>query len=159
MALFNLAISKEESRESTTFGTLPTADLIKEVVVGEKGLVRIGYSARFKSSVSAAGKAAIFIGANQLRIFTTEAKAIASGTIGLGFRNLSSSTGTGLQVYASGDATGTDVTTGQLLSVSTEGGMAELWLAAGTYDVSVQYRATEGKVTAKERRLWVEAPE
>lgn len=159
MALFNLAISKEETRESATFGTLPTADLIKEVIVGEKGLVKIGYSARFKSSVSAAGKAAIFLGANQLKLYTTESKAVAASTIGTGFRNLSSSNTTGLAVYASGDAVGADATTGQLLSVSLDGGMAELWLAAGTYDISVQYRATEGKVSAKERRLWAEVPE
>jgi hypothetical protein len=159
MALFNLAISKEESRESTVFGTLPTADLIKEVVVGEEGLVRIGYSARFKSSVSAAGKAAVFLGVNQLKLFTTESKAVAASTVGLGFRSLSSGSNAGLVTYASGDAVGADATTGQLLSTSLDGGMAELWLAAGTYDISVQYRATEGKVTAKERRIWVETPE
>lgn len=159
MALFSLAIAKEESRESTVFGTLPTADLIKEVVVGEKGLVRIGYSARFKSSVSAMGKAAIFIGANQLKLYTTEAKAVATSTIGVGFRNLGSSSATGLAAYASGDATGADVTTGQLLSTSLESGMATLFVGAGTYDISVQYRATEGKVTAKERRIWVETAE
>lgn len=159
MALFNLAISKEESRESTTFGTLPTADLIKEVVVGEKGLVKIGYSARFKSSVSAAGKAAIFLGANQLKLYTTESKVVSASTVGLGFRSLSSGSNAGLVTYASGDAVGTDATTGQLLSTSLDGGMAELWLAAGTYDISVQFKATEGKVTAKERRLWCEIPE
>lgn len=159
MALFSLTISKEESRESATFGTLPTADLIKEIKVGEKGLVRIGYSARYKSSVSGAGKAAIFLGTNQLKLYTTESKVVSTSTIGTGFRNLSSSTNIGLATYASGDAAGVDATTGQLLSVSLEGGMAELWLAAGTYDIGVQFKATEGKVTAKERRLFVEVPE
>lgn len=158
MALFNLAISKEESHESTVFGTLPTADLIKEVKVGEKGLVRIGYSARFKSSIAAAGKAAIFLGANQLRLYTTEAKPQQCSTNGTGFRHLSSGF-SGLVTSTSGTATGADVTTGQLISGGIEGGMAELWLAAGTYEVSVRFLASEGTVTAKERRLWVETPE
>lgn len=159
MALFSLAIAKEETRENTAFGTLPTADLIKEVKVGEKGLIRIGYSARFKSSVSGAGKAAIFLGANQLKLFTNEAKVVSASTTGTVFRQLSSATTTGLAANTASEATGTDSTTGQLLSTSFEGGMAELWLAAGTYDVSIQFKATSGSVSAKERRLWVETPE
>jgi hypothetical protein len=159
MALQFLFIAKEETRESATFGTLPTADLIKEVNVGEKGLLRIGYSARFKSSVSGAGKAAIFIGSNQLKIYTTEPKVQAATTVGTTFRQLSSSTFTGLATSTAGEAVGADVTTGQLISASIEGGMAELFIAAGTYDVSIQYKATSGSVTSKDRRLWVETPE
>lgn len=158
MALQSLAISKEETRESATFGTLSTADLIKEVKVGEKGLVRIGYSARFKSSVSAAGQAAVFIGANQLKLYTTEPKAVAAVTVGTTFRQLSSSF-SGLATSTSGEATGSDVTTGQIISVSASGGEISLFVAAGTYEVSVQYKATSGSVSAKERRLWVETPE
>ena len=158
MALFSLAIAKEESRESTTFGTLPTADLIKEVVVGEKGLLRIGYSARFKSNGSGTGKATIFLGANQLKFYTTEPKAISVSTVGTTYRHLSSSPA-GLVTSTSGEAIGPDVTTGQLIAAATEGGMATLFVGAGTYEVSVQYRATAGNVSAKERRLFVEVPE
>lgn len=159
MALFSLVVAKEESRENTSFGTLPTADLIKEVKVGEKGLLRIGYSARFKSSVAGAGQAAIFLGANQIKLYTTEPKGVAAATTGTVFRQLSSSATTGLSANSSNEASGADVTTGQLLSATLQGGMAELFLAAGTYEVSVQYKAASGSVTAKERRLWVEAPE
>lgn len=158
MALFNLAISKEESRESATFGTLPTADLIKEVVVGEKGLVRIGYSARFKSSVSGAGKAAIFLNTNQLRSYTTESKVQQCATNGTAFRQLTTAPA-GLLTSIAGTATGADVMTGQAISASLEGGMVSLWVAAGTYEVSVRFLASEGTVTAKERRLWCEVPE
>jgi hypothetical protein len=158
MALYSLAIAKEEMRESATFGTLPTADLIKEVVVGKHGLVRVGYSARFKSSVSSAGRAAIFLGANQIKEYTTEPKVVSASTVGTTFRHLSSSF-RGLVTSTSGEATGADVTTGQLLTANLEGGMAELWLAEGTYEISVQYKATSGNVTAKERRLWCEVPE
>ncbi len=158
MALFSLAIAKEESRESATFGTLPTADLIKEVKVGEKGLVRVGYSARFKSSVSSAGQAAIFLGANQVKLYTTEPKAVAAATIGTTFRHLSTRYA-GLATSTAGEATGADVTTGQLISASVEGGEAILWLAAGTYDIGIEFKASSGSVTAKERRLFVEVPE
>lgn len=158
MALFSLTIAKEESRESTAFGTLTTPDVIKGVVVGEKELVRVGYSARFKSSVSSAGAAAIFLGANQLKLYTTEPKVVSAATFGTVFRQLSSSGETGLQSNISNEATGSDVTTGQLISATTQGGMAELFLAPGTYDISVQYKATSGSVTAKDRRLWVEVP-
>jgi hypothetical protein len=158
MALQSLVIAKEETRESATFGTLPTADLIKEIKVSEKGLLRIGYSARFKSSVSGAGKAAIFLGANQLKLYTTEPKVQTVSTVVTTFRHLST-TWNGLTVSTSGEATGADVTTGQLVSASVEGGEASLWVAPGTYEVSVQYRATSGNVAGKERRLWVETPE
>jgi hypothetical protein len=159
MALYSLAVAKEETRESATFGTLPTADLIKEVVVGKHGLIRIGYSARFKSSVSGAGKATLFLGANQFKIYTTEPKVQQASTVGTTFRHLSSGSLNGLTTSTSGEAVGADVTTGQLISAGLDGGMAELWVAEGTYEVSVQYKATSGSVTAKERRLWIETPE
>jgi hypothetical protein len=158
MALQALAIATEQERTSTTFGTLPTADLIKEVKVGEKGLLRIGYSARFKSSASGAGQAAIFIGTNQIKLFTTEPKAVAAVTIGTTFRHLTSRYA-GLAASTAGEATGVDATTGQLISASTEGGEAVLWVAPGTYDVSIQFKATSGSIFVKERRLWVETPE
>lgn len=158
MALFSLAIPTEGSREGTTFATMPTPDAIKEVVVGEKGLVRIGYSARFKSSVSGVGRAAIFIGANQLRSYTTESKVQQCATNGTAFRQLTTAPA-GLLTSTSGTATGADMTTGQAISASLEGGMVSLWVAAGTYEVSVRFLASEGAVNVKERRLWVEVPE
>jgi hypothetical protein len=158
MALFSLVIAKEETRESASFGTLPTADLIKEVKVGEKGLVRIGYSARFKSSVSGAGNAAIFIGANQLKLYTTEPKVQSTATVGTTFRHLSTGF-SGLVTSTAGEAVGADVTTGQMIAASVSGGEISLFLAAGTYEVSVQYKGTSGSVSAKERRLYVETPE
>lgn len=153
-----LVIAKEESRESATYGTLATPDEIKEVVVPENGIVLIGYSAKFKSSVSASGAAAIFLNANQLKEYTTEPKDIAAGTTATTFRNLTSSW-RGLSTASAGEAIGADVTTGQLIGSSLAGGLAAVFLAAGTYTVSVRFKAVEGKVTAKERRLWVGVPE
>jgi hypothetical protein len=158
MALFSLAIAKEETRESATFGTLPTADLIKEVKVSERGLLRIGYSARFKSSVSGAGAASVFLGANELKLYTTEPKVQFATSVGTTFRHLSTGF-SGLVTSTAGEAVGADVTTGQMIAASVSGGEISLFLAAGTYDISVQYKATSGSVTAKDRRLFVETVE
>lgn len=35
------------------------------------------------------------------------------------------------------------------------GGFCTVWAAAGTYDVSVQFKSSSGSVTAKNRKLWV----
>src|SRR5690349_10367695 len=80
-------IATEESRESTSFGTLTTADEIKSVVLPENGLLVVGYSAIVKSSVSAAGRAAIFVGSNQLKTGTGSGPPSAeqAATVGTGF--------------------------------------------------------------------------
>lgn len=153
-----LVIAKEESLVSATYGTLATPDEIKEVKVPENGIVLIGYSAKFKSSVSGAGAAAIFLNANQLKEYTTEPKDAATGTTATTFRNLTSSW-RGLSTASAGEATGADVTTGQLIGSSLIGGLAAVFLAAGTYTVSVRFKASSGSVSAKERRLWVGVPE
>ena len=64
-------ISAEESRTNTAFGTMATADEITGVVVPQNGLMVIGYTATAKSSVSGEGRAAIFIGSNQLKADST----------------------------------------------------------------------------------------
>lgn len=153
-----LVIAKEESRESTAFGTLTTPDEIKEVKVPENGIVLVGFSGKVKSSVAAAGAAAIFLGANQVTEYTTEPKAVAATTVGTTFRNVTS-TWRGLTAASAGEAVGVDATTGQLIGSSLAGGLAAVFLAAGTYSISIRYKATEGKVSAKERRLWVGVPE
>jgi hypothetical protein len=35
------------------------------------------------------------------------------------------------------------------------GGVCYVFAAAGTYDVSVQFKASSGSITAKSRKLWV----
>lgn len=154
-------IATEETRENVAFGTLTTKDEITEVVLPTNGLIAIGYMAIVKkSSASAeAGRAAIFLGANQLKVSSTSAAPIVQeaanlagtesfatlGTIGRGLRFASEGVGTSV------------VTTGQVLGQGEEGGsgFCYVFAAAGTYTVSVQYRATAGKITAKERKLWV----
>lgn len=153
-------IGTEESRTNVAFGTLTTADEITNVVLPENGLIVIGYKANFKSSVSGAGRAAIFLGANQLKASNTAGSGapvvVEIATESTIFRLLTSSTGTGL-VSASPETT--DVTTGMLLGggmpSNTSNGLAFVYAAAGTYAVSIQFKASSGSITAKERKLWV----
>lgn len=148
-------IATEQSRSSTSFGTLTTADEIPNVELAENGLIIVGYLAKFKSSVSEAGRAAIFLGSNQIKKMAAGAVPAVqeAQTVGTAFAGLSSAY-SGLS--QGGENPGADVTTGQLVHAAGSGigGVCFLFAAAGTYTVSVQYKATSGSVTAKERKLW-----
>lgn len=151
-------IATEETRESTSFGTLTTKDEITGVVVPANGLIVIGYAALVKSSVSGAGRLSIFIGSNQLKRSSSvsEAPVVSEvGTLGTAFTTFFSD-GTGL----AGAEGGTSLaTTGHAIgsgSTFGHGPLCVVFLAPGTYNISVQYKATSGSVTAKERKLWVE---
>lgn len=147
-------IATEQSRENTAFGVLSTADEIKEVVLPENGLIAIGYMAKVKSSVSAAGRAAVFVGSNQLKaIKVGEPVEQEAATIGTNLTQLST-TGHGLENGGEEGLTAADVTTGQVVGVGSKGGIAYVFAAAGTYAISIKYKATSGSVTAKERKLW-----
>lgn len=130
-------VSTEQSRESTSFGTLSTADEITGVVVPTGGLLTVTYTAQVKSSVSGAGRIAVYVGSNAMGSEST--------TFETSFARVYTEPG-GLNKGA-GTAT---VTTGRAL-----GSLQIGELAAGTYAVSVQYKATSGSVTAKERVLRV----
>lgn len=157
-------IATEESRTNTAFGLLTTPDRVQNIVLGTDGLICVAYQALWKSDVASAGAASIFVGANQVKMSGN------NNTYPLAFNN---TTGTTVNTYGAlasdprygligangATATGSHVTTGQLVSASTttlaHGGVAVIFAAAGTYDVSIQYKASSGTVTAKERKLWV----
>jgi len=148
-------IATEQTRENVAFGTLTTADEVKSVVLPENGLIAIGYVAKWKSSVSEAGKAAVFIGANQLKT-SPEAAVQEATTSGTSFLTL----GTAATGLTSSTGATAFTTTGQTLASSTgaaaaTGGLCYVFAAAGTYNISIQFKATSGSVTAKERKLWV----
>jgi hypothetical protein len=144
-------IATEESRTNTAFGTLTTADEIKSVVLPENGLLLIRFTALVKSSVEGNGRVALFLGTNQLKLPGVTVPVVSEV----------STSGTNFSTIAPGPAglvrlNGTSyVTTGMTLSDS-GGGVCEVEAAAGTYNVSVQYKAASGSVTAKERKLYVE---
>jgi len=144
-------IATEQTRENVAFGKLTTPDEVASVVLPSNGLIAIGYAAKWKSSVAGAGRAAIFLGASQLKLSTTAAVAEVQ-TEGTEFKTLTSSTAAeGLQSTV---GTATFTTTGQSLSGG-QGGMTFVFAEAGTYAVSIQFKATSGNVAVKERKLWI----
>ncbi|HET7455395.1 MAG TPA: hypothetical protein VFJ76_07740 [Solirubrobacterales bacterium] len=148
-------INTEESRTNTAFGTMPTADEITGVVIPENGLVVIGYRAVAKSTVEAAGTFAAFLGSNQIKA------GVVAGSPEVRQVNLTGTEFKPIGMTASGPAAGNgaysgDVTTGQLLIPTLSSSpLAVVFAAPGTYSVSMQFKASSGAVTVKERKLWV----
>jgi hypothetical protein len=160
------AIATAETRTNTVYGLMTTPDVVRSVVLPADGLLLIAYQAQWQESVLSAARAGIFIGANQVRQATVTTNlpedALLGGTTPAKYMSLWS-TNFGL---ASTPTTGSDylgdVTTGQAIGGVTTGttrigGFCVVFAAAGTYDVSVQYKSSSGTVTAKERKLWVQS--
>lgn len=151
-------IATSESRTNVAYGTLTTPDQVTSVVLPTDGLLLIGYQARWQNSVSGNGRAAIFIGANQLKVAQASGAPLvqeAQGPSGTGADTPLSSTGQGLIGLGGAGGSTADVTTGQLVSMSTAGGFCVVFAAAGTYTVSVQFKSASGSVTVADRKLWV----
>lgn len=169
-------IATEESRTNTAYGTLATPDSVT-VTMPTDGLIFVACQAMWKESVSGGAKAAIFLGANQLKGASIQFGGLAPTPVvqaaeGVQATNTAGSPATNLYRYFSSspiglvrgtagtsdlDYTG-DVTTGQaVFSTTTSGGsgVAVIFAAAGSYAVSLQYAATSGSVTVKNRKLWV----
>lgn len=149
-------IATEEARTNVAFGLLTTPDRVQNIVLPTDGLIVILYDAMIKSSGAATGSAAIFIGANQLKTDQggTTSAVQAVNTAGTdSYRHISTFSG---GLAASGGVWTGSVTTGQTVNNNTSASFGcAVFAAAGTYDVSVQFKATSGSVTAKERKLWV----
>lgn len=159
-------IATEETRTNVAFGTMTTPDRVQNVVLPTDGLIVVSYMAIFKSSVSSVGKAAIFIGANQLKAndgLAPPGTAIGEATTGSTantYKPVATHPG---GLYSSGTGSGTaytgHVTTGQAISadatIPAGAGPCYIFAAAGTYDVSIQFKSSSGSVSVKERNLWV----
>ncbi len=157
-------IATEQERTNVAFGTLTTADEIASVVLPENGLIVIGYRALVSVSVKEAGKVAIFLNENQIKAPITvgapSGQESGPGAAGSGVFRLISTAASGLICPFGGTEATSDslVTTGQILgagAAASGGGLVTLFAAAGTYNVSVRFKASSGKITAKERALWV----
>jgi hypothetical protein len=168
-------IATEQTRESSTFGTLTTPDQV-EVVMPESGLIVVSYHATWKESVTNIARAALFLGGNQIQGSTGGAEpgaqeAFMDGTANTN-RILTSFAG-GLLSSPPGSAYTGDTTTGQLIGASGtngsfrtaantyttfpyNGGPCYIFAAAGTYVVSVRFKVLNpGQATVKTRKLWV----
>jgi len=152
-----VGIATEESRESTSFGTLTTKDEITGVVVPANAVLLIAVQAQWKCSVAGAGRAAVFIGSNQLQsVSGSGSTAVQEATLpsGAGFAMLSSGI-IGLE-SSNGGGLATIASTGMVIGGGGGGGgFISVSVAAGTYAISLRFRSTSGNVTAKERTFRV----
>ena len=147
-------IATEESRTNVAYGLLTTPDRVSSVELPADGLMLITYAALWKESVAGAARAAIFLGANQLKVHATPIPVVTEAQLSGGAANVytslkSAADGITSDSTVSG-AYGAPVTTGMF-----RGGLCVVEAAAGTYDVSVQFKASSGSVTAKNRALRV----
>lgn len=155
-------IVAEQERTNAVYGTLPTPDEVT-VVLSENGLIAIAYQAAWACTSNGTIRAAIFLGVNQLKAAggTTPAVVQAKATF-TGSSNFFplSSCPMGLTTLVAGPegAYGGDVTTGQIVGQSPEApggnGICYVFAVAGTYKISVQFRAEVGSVKVKNRKLW-----
>lgn len=154
-------IATTESRTNVAYGTLTTPDQVS-VTLPTDGLLFVAYQATWQNSVSSAGRAAIFLGANQLQGVPisgpTYGNQQAGGSSNTGTDVLLSTTPLGLQTNAGSGLIGVVPTTGAVLGAgygAQNYGLTTILAAAGSYAVSVQYSSTSGSVTVKNRQLWV----
>lgn len=175
-------VATEESTTSTSYTTLTTPDRVSNIVMPTDGLIFVAYQAMWKSTVAGMqSQAAIFLGANQLKAAvsaaapTTQSAGFdASGGGAAGFYTNLHSSAVGLssddsrlstsstapvttgQVAGAGYASEGDTRTdGEIALTASQSGICAIFAAAGTYDISVQFKTASGTVTAKERKLWV----
>ena len=145
-------IATDESRTNTAYGTLATPDQVANIVLPTDGLLCVRFQALVKNSVDGAGKIAIFVGANQLKVVAGGAPVVQEASISIiGGAPVYTPVLTGQSglFSLSSVADAVFVATGQVI------GATEIWVPAGTYTVSVQYKASSGSINAKERKLWV----
>lgn len=160
-------IATEESRTNVAFGLMTTPDRVLSVALPTDGLISIAYMAMFKSSGTGTGIAELFLGANAIAVYIGSSSALSVGQVNTSssfadrYEALSTYSG-GLCVSGQSAAdkavpstTGQYVTATAGLPTVEMGGIAYIFAAAGIYDVSVQFKATSGSVTVKNRKLWV----
>lgn len=157
-------ITATESRTNVAYGTMTTPDQVTGIVLPTDGVLQIMFMATWQNSVASNGKAAIFIGANQLKLDSATTAPVVNEVTG----NSNITTDTILSTHIDGlhavnslnGYTG-DVTTGQVFGSgnggSPFGGPVYVFAAAGTYTISVQFKSAAGSVTVKNRHLYVKA--
>lgn len=199
-------IDTAESRLNNAYGLMTTPDRVQNVIVPTNGLLFVQYEALWKEALNGGGSAAIFIGANQLKVRDHEGTVGKIGAQSAAHADVGSTTNfyamlftcsIGLATKALDSVGATEdpapVTTGMAMGLSVSHGVADpvTWriddvdrmarrsadgtgsalggmyggiccihnLAAGTYDVSIQFKNTAPTgapgVTVKNRRLRV----
>lgn len=168
-------IAASESRSNVAYGVMTTPDRVSGLTIpSPRGVIGLLYQAYWNESVDGAARAAIFLGANQLQISQVGAAApVVQETICAGSAGITQPLSTfwgGLNGYG-GTAIGTGhsapVTTGQSFALENiggtdastmfAGGVCYIFANAGTYDLSIQFKASSGNVQVLNRRMfaWV----
>ena len=154
-------IGTSQNTSSSTFATLATPDQVTGIVLPAGGLIFVYYRALWSNTTSQGGQAAIFLNSTQLQIDSGGAAPVAQQAVS----NTTSSTQCGLVAWPAGlfsntsasNVTVSDPTTGLLLGSGNAGGGSMITAAAGTYTVSIQFKASAGTTTVAGRRLYVQA--
>lgn len=172
-------VSAVGTRTNTAYGALSNGpDVVSGVVLPTGGLIFVTYSAIWVNSVAGAGRIGLFLGANQVARYTDSGGTPAQGFevveeshkngtanmgVILGSAGFVTHTDPGVQnlsIGASAPTTGVAIAFHDNDPVNTlqtphQGGALAIFATAGTYDVSVQFKATSGSVSASDRRLFV----
>lgn len=144
-------IATSQSTSSTSFVALATPDEIAGIVVPANGVIRVGYVARWSSTVGAAGRAVLCLNGSAIKSVVN-----TSGS----FYEVASVSNETRALFTS-PVTAGPLNTGSVEPPSSTSGLVTPTVdipieTAGTYTVSVLFRATSGAVSADLRRLWVE---
>lgn len=152
-------IATEETHAPGGYALLATPDRVQNVVLPTDGLIVVAYQALWKTTVNNDGAAAIFIGANQLKIAADASPPVLAGVSinAQGYFYALFSAPTGLAASYTGlFGDSSNVTTGQVIGAgSYTSGPCYIFAAAGTYDVSVRFSSSASTLSVKDRRLWV----
>lgn len=155
-------IATEETISATSYGFATTPDRVSSVVLPTDGLIFVAFQGVWKQTGANGLKAAIFVGANQLKIGNNTGGApvvqeatCAASALNPNYTQLFTNK-LGLQSGGAPSTDATDVTTGQLVgSNGNDGGIVGIFAAAGTYDVGIKYLVSASTATVKNRKLWV----
>lgn len=168
----SLAIPDEQFRENVAYGMLGTPDRIQGLELPGPGFFVLGFQALWKAAGGNKARAAIFLDGTPGGGTLNQVKMAQAGAVPLtaipeaqagGVNNMYqplASAAFGLHSGGSSGPAGSDVTTGQVLGmaqeggVGFEGGLCVIFAAAGTYDISIQFKSLDAsRVTVKERKL------
>lgn len=153
-------IAGSESRTNTAYGTLTTPDQAAGIALPSGGLIVVAYQALWSETVQGAARAAIFLGSTQMQATqASNASAAQETVLGNGTQATSQFVPLATNGYGLGSASNISSNSGYPATghaVGAPGAAAPvlIFADAGTYTVSVRFKATSGTVTAKERRLW-----
>lgn len=150
------------TRANATYGALTNGpDQVANLVVPTDGLIWFLYQAIWQETVAGAARAGVFIDGNQLKYTPVPTGSVLDANM-TGGPNVDCALGTSSTygiLSGSADPANAEQTTGFVAggNSGTNGsaGACVIWVPAGTHTVSVQFKASSGTVTVKNRRMWV----